>query len=1846
MKTFKLLILLQLINIVFPKTIYGQIELLTNGNFGSLNNGWSASGDFYYNFDFQQCNLNSCPGYAYVSNPNGTTGSNLAGDISQVITIPSSAASASLSFYTFIGTLVQGSNPIDYLQAYFIYGSNQLHQIAVLSNLDYSATYVQRTYSIPSYLFGTPLTLYFQGGTDFQSAGTKFRLDDVSLKYVPGTTCSFSLSPSNVNISSSGTSSTFFVSTTSGCNWSAVSSNSSWLHTFGSGIGSNNCSYTVDANFGSQRSGYITIGNQTFNVTQDGLNCNYSLNPSSINQNSTSISSSFSVSVASGCSWTANSSDPSWLHTSSIGTGNGNCFFVIDANNGSARNGTITIGTQSFLVSQTGFNCSYTLTPSNITGVSSNGVSNNIFNISTSGTCAWTATTSDNWIHPSGGTTGSGSCTYNVDANLGGARTGHINISGTLFTINQNGATPITYKDIANIRIYADNFVPNGANVWFLSGNVYAVPKLNCSPPSEVLHFTGNTIAIDQNFNTISSANGSVFCSGIGGIGTVTIFQNGGYNLQATNDIFTCSTFDLVNTVYKLADLDIEFNSIQVLCDGIKIDGDLSLPSILSRLNIPSAHINFNVNSLYMRTSGIDLAGGIGLTNIRINNNLNLQYANLDFDTYSDIFTGSARMITPAFNMNATIGIANAQLDNLGVGIASTTQPVPLFSTGLAIDSVGGGLQHISTPPLTLYLGARISPYVGFTIPSLGNLRIQTNYTLGTSFNAWGSFSLFNHDIANTGFTVSPGLFQLTGDMNILNTLYGHASLSVSNTNNYPKIEGCFNANITTPAIFPSHLTWLNRLYAGITLASTDNYLTNSYLAGSGQLLFLRLFYNLNMNGGLHFDWGTDINILPLEAQNQIGPFRVSPNEHEPNNTNSINNLFSFNLFNTTPNLIISANGSSNLPEITLYIQNGDSINYTNYLSHSGVIYSIDSLFGVSTLIIRNPNLGKYFLSVINSDSVTVSTINSYPHITINQASFDTSSSTFEIAYNCSDPDDAALIKFGIDENMEGFNGIILQDSLNENNNNGLANITFDVKKTGNYYLYGIVSDSIGHLDKFYFNQPILIKAPSSPNSPSGLTLTTSDSTLSFCFNRNNLNPLNYILYYSNQVNGINYFSTNIAVGDSDCFSVNFLNPGKYYEFAISALDSNGNESAMSNIVNTNWISNTQNNCPTFSTTPLNPIATIGLNYQSQLSASDVDGGLLTYTLIEGPINLQYTSNGDVNWTPTNSDIGFNNIYFKVDDNNGCVDSAFYQILVTDSLTAIPTSYFNQSIYFHYSENPVITLNDPEYTLLNSVNQLPCNISSTTDPVGLNVLLNRQGNEFKLPVFLASSATLSDTLQISSNDSIWFKYTSPSSGKSITDFAIFTVFNADFNFTDSICSGDSVKFTNQSIGNNLSCIWNFGDSSLIQNEYGPSHSFPINYGSGFDVYSVKLIVNSSDGSIDSISKNILVFQKTLSTITPSGNISICEGDSLLLSSVSAVSHLWSNGDTTSQIFVKKQGNYFVNITDSNYCQSISNVISVNVNSIQTPVINGQSSVCSSASGILYAISPNYNSIFWTVDSALNFTGQNTNQISVNWGITNEGIVSVTVMDTITGCITDTAFTVTIDSALNPIISPAGVISICTGDSIMLDVGSGYSSYLWSNGATSPTVYISTSDTINITVSSVLCSGNSNIPAIIEIHNPINGLPISVNFDGYLISPYSELNTWYSYGDSIPLEADSLFRCTPDSSYFVVGIDANGCLATSDSINCIIDAVSLISQQSTKIYPNPSTGQFNISFEKSVLDCTIEVWNILNQRVYLDKKKNVTTGQIEVLDLNVSEGTYLLRLTLDKETIVQTLIIRE
>lgn len=144
-----------------------------------------------------------------------------------------------------------------------------------------------------------------------------------------------------------------------GCSWDAKS-NDDWMiiTSPATGSGSGAVTFEIRENFNAQpRTGTMTIAGQTFTVQQAGLGvqvCAISLAPGSGAFSAAGGSSTFNVSTAAGCFWSA-TSKVNWITITSASSGigpGGVSYRVAPNTTGSPRAGKITVGGQSFSVKQ------------------------------------------------------------------------------------------------------------------------------------------------------------------------------------------------------------------------------------------------------------------------------------------------------------------------------------------------------------------------------------------------------------------------------------------------------------------------------------------------------------------------------------------------------------------------------------------------------------------------------------------------------------------------------------------------------------------------------------------------------------------------------------------------------------------------------------------------------------------------------------------------------------------------------------------------------------------------------------------------------------------------------------------------------------------------------------------------------------------------------------------------------------------------------------------------------------------------------------------------------------------------------------------------------------------------------------------------------------------------------------------------------------------------------------------------------------------------------------------------------------------------------------------------------
>jgi hypothetical protein len=267
-----------------------------------------------------------------------------------------------------------------------------------------------------------------------------------------GIGCTVSLSPYEASAPAAGGAGSVTVTTPAGCAYDTVVG-PSWISvTSGSpGVGSGTVVYSVEPNSTTvSRSGSLTIGGQTFQVTEEGLACSMTVDTSGLGSPYGPAGGVGVVTITTNgtnCSWAA-SSGASWASVvPGSGTGNATIGVIVASNGFSAtsRSTDLTIAGQTVTILQAGTTCTYSLqSPSG--AVPASGGSGSVGVVAPS-VCGWTATSNDpGWLAiSSAGSAGSSNVLFVAQANpSANPRTGTLTIAGLTYTVTQAGA-PCSY---------------------------------------------------------------------------------------------------------------------------------------------------------------------------------------------------------------------------------------------------------------------------------------------------------------------------------------------------------------------------------------------------------------------------------------------------------------------------------------------------------------------------------------------------------------------------------------------------------------------------------------------------------------------------------------------------------------------------------------------------------------------------------------------------------------------------------------------------------------------------------------------------------------------------------------------------------------------------------------------------------------------------------------------------------------------------------------------------------------------------------------------------------------------------------------------------------------------------------------------------------------------------------------------------------------------------------------------------------------------------------------------------------------------------------------------------------
>lgn len=212
------------------------------------------------------------------------------------------------------------------------------------------------------------------------------------------------------------------------------------------------------------------------------------------------------------------------------------------------------------------------------------------------------------------------------------------------------------------------------------------------------------------------------------------------------------------------------------------------------------------------------------------------------------------------------------------------------------------------------------------------------------------------------------------------------------------------------------------------------------------------------------------------------------------------------------------------------------------------------------------------------------------------------------------------------------------------------------------------------------------------------------------------------------------------------------------------------------------------------------------------------------------------------------------------------------------------------------------------------------------------------------------------------------------------------------------------------------------------------------------------------------------------------------------------------------------------------------------------------------------------------DGSINLTVSGPSAYSFAWSgsQTTEDISGLTV-GTYTVTVTDTndpsCYTISTISVANsgtgPNPSITGNITICDGNTAVLDAGSGYSAYSWSNGGTTQITNATVSGTYTVTVTDGNgCTGSDNVVVTVNPIPNANAGPDQTICLGSTVTLTATGGTAYSWNTG--QNASSITVSPASQTTYTVTVTANGCSAT-DNVT-----VSISSQLSVFITPTDSS----------------------------------------------------------------------
>jgi len=287
-------------------------------------------------------------------------------------------------------------------------------------------------------------------------------------------------------------------------------------------------------------------------------------------------------------------------------------------------------------------------------------------------------------------------------------------------------------------------------------------------------------------------------------------------------------------------------------------------------------------------------------------------------------------------------------------------------------------------------------------------------------------------------------------------------------------------------------------------------------------------------------------------------------------------------------------------------------------------------------------------------------------------------------------------------------------------------------------------------------------------------------------------------------------------------------------------------------------------------------------------------------------------------------------------------------------------------------------------------------------------------------------------------------------------------------------------------------------------------------------------------------------------------------------------------------------------------------------------------VSSSFAGVVPSYTQNlYSSILWSDGSSQSTLLANT-----------PGTYHVNITTT-TGCnVTDT---VMIGFGQIPLVDAGASQNLCPGESVTLDAGTGFASYSWSTGVTTPFITVNAAGTYTITVTNLNGCSGIDVITLVNLNVPVAGFTF-VQGAGGLVN-FTNTSTdaasyqWDFNGDGTN-ESTGL---NPFYTYFATGNFTVRLIATNECGTDTLFQTILVSSlqeayvtNAVSVFPNPAQHTIQLALPEinNVQQINVTIFDQTGKLLLTQEAKSMQVNQNQLeLDINaLNKGLYHLQVS--------------